>query len=237
MSGAALAAAPSMEPEATFSAWRCHLELPPHTQTRCLDSRCLHELVLEGFRHLDEPLRAPASPSPPLPVLYVAERESSRDSRGITRAGRPRTVLVQAPVVPDYQQLLMAQTISAVRILRTVHHYHRGQQISLRLVTNPTYRDGDTGQRQALIQDADCRAWLSRKMQANGVHITEADVTVGEPHALYSKTKPITVVTRYLTARGTVADPAALCHAQLTGIGRARAYGCGLLLTAPLEGS
>lgn len=48
------------------------------------------------------------------------------------------------------------------------------------------------------------------------------------------RNKPVTVVTVTFEGRLEVTDPAALRRALTQGIGRARAYGCGLLTLAPL---
>ncbi|WP_331736051.1 type I-E CRISPR-associated protein Cas6/Cse3/CasE [Streptomyces sp. NBC_00057] len=52
-----------------------------------------------------------------------------------------------------------------------------------------------------------------------------------------TRRKPVTIVTVTFDGRLEVTDPAALRHTLTQGIGKAKAYGCGLLTLAPLTGT
>ena len=105
-----------------------------------------------------------------------------------------------------------------------------------RLCANPTYSlkstDGSRGKVKAHITKEHQRAWLIKQGEKHGFHVTEGSFDVVESRWYYFKgNKPRQVSILSVTYEGVlkVTDENVFREALVSGIGRQKAYGLGLL--------
>lgn len=105
-----------------------------------------------------------------------------------------------------------------------------GDKVSLSMVVNPVRQEfvrGGRGRRRS-VPPGDTESWLTSRLP--GVEIHECVSQDLGTHGGWRQGVRITVAWRAITARATVTDPAALTDRIGTGLGHAKAYGCGLIL-------
>ncbi|MCX4481728.1 type I-E CRISPR-associated protein Cas6/Cse3/CasE [Streptomyces cellulosae] len=219
-----------------YTGWRSALVLSAAEQHACLNLHRLHQLVLAGFRNPALSTAAPAERPPS--VLYAADRGPARtDAEQRPLAGPPKAVLVQSPYQPNWQPLLDSGRLTRADTFPTTYEYTPGQQVDIRVIANPSYRETATRRRISLSSVAECGSWLRRRLAEYGVDVALHHIQVGERERMTgfkSDDHLITVICRMFQARGTVLSPDAFHQALAQGLGPAKAYGCGLLLTKPL---
>lgn len=107
-------------------------------------------------------------------------------------------------------------------------------QVTLTLIAHPTRAQqnrGVRGRHSPLPMD-EWEAWFRRKLSpavdVGPVHVQDLGPRTGRRYG-------DRVVHRWVgfAATGTVTDPVALDHLAVAGVGRGKAYGCGLLLAVP----
>ncbi|MET8824271.1 type I-E CRISPR-associated protein Cas6/Cse3/CasE, partial [Streptomyces rochei] len=184
------------------------------------------------------PCLAAAPAERPPCVLYAADRGPARtDAKQRPLAGPPRAVLVQSPDRPNWQPLLDSGRLTKADTFSEVCEYALGQQVAIRVIANPSYRDTVTRRRMSLSSVAECGSWLRRRLADHGVDVALNHIEVGERvrmTGVKGEDHPITVICRMFQARGTVQSPEAFHQALAQGLGPGKAYGCGLLITKPL---
>lgn len=127
-----------------------------------------------------------------------------------------------------------------------------GQQWAFRLAANPTRyvpaKEGGRAKRLAHVTVAQQEQWLLERAERNGFRVTssrapgvDGEVSVPELAVTRRATRAfarngavdqVTLGTAQFDGRLEVADPDLLRRALVTGIGPAKAYGCGLLTVA-----
>jgi hypothetical protein len=216
-----------------YTGWRSALFLSATEQQLCRNVNKLHQLVLAGFR---DPRLTTTVPShrPPL-VLYAAQRKAARpDTAHRLVAGLPEAVVVQSPARPNWKPLLEAGRLTHTDTFTVDYDYGLGQDVNVQVIANPCYRQTGTKRRIPLSSFDECGEWLRTRLAEHGVDIPPnlVQVTAGERiTGTKGDNTNITVICRTFRARGTVQSPAAFHQALTRGLGRAKAYGCGLLLT------
>ncbi|MFF7644081.1 type I-E CRISPR-associated protein Cas6/Cse3/CasE [Streptomyces canus] len=218
-----------------YSGWRSALVLSVAEQNECRNVHRLHQLVLAGFRHPDLDTAVPAE-RPPF-VLFAADRGPARpDTEQHQVARPPRALVVQSPDQPDWQPLLDSGRLIGVNVFPVDYEYELGQQVDIKVIANPSYRDTATRRRLALTTVAECGSWLSRRLADQGVDVAPHHIQVGTRERITGVkggNHDITVISRMFLARGTVQSPETFHQALAQGLGPSKAYGCGLLLTKP----
>ncbi|PSK89414.1 CRISPR system Cascade subunit CasE [Murinocardiopsis flavida] len=165
-------------------------------------------------------------------------------------------LLVQSGARPDWERLPSgylageAQTRPMDGVLEAIAP---GRALAFRLTANPTriVRDPDApkeerGKRVALHDPKEQLGWLARKGEQCGfvvpaggdggmaVNVSPCPPVIGYKGEGRSRNK-ITISAARYDGRLVVTDPEAFAEALRTGIGRAKAYGCGLLSLAPVR--
>lgn len=102
-----------------------------------------------------------------------------------------------------------------------------GQVHRFSLVANPTYKKS-RGKRIALITSNEQVLWLSRKAELHGFRVDEC--RLGPQRTFKQPERRIVLHTVELYGRLTVTDAARFAATLSEGIGRGKAFGCGLLL-------
>lgn len=180
------------------------------------------------------------------PRLLILSRTKPDWSHIVERAGWPATPAGE-PVIKDYQPVLDG--------VRT------GRAYEFRVDANPSLnacgpRNGPKTRRRPTLNEREDRAWLLRVADKNGFEIP---LTTPEPSILgldqnveqtYAFTaehmqntsfyqddgkrgKRVTIVRAAFRGVLLVTDPHLFRQALMGGIGRAKAYGCGLLTLSP----
>lgn len=117
----------------------------------------------------------------------------------------------------------------------------KGQHWRFGLVANPvSSKAGERGTRGRLVAHVTAEqqlAWLSQRGPAAGFRLLDDAAVVGRERLAFSRNKErgtsrVTVSTARFAGTLEVTDPDALRTTLNQGIGRARAYGCGLLTLA-----
>lgn len=110
-----------------------------------------------------------------------------------------------------------------------------GSRWGFRLTAAPSVRRLD-GTIHAITDLGERLAWLRRKLATAGATTDTAAITGSHATRFrHGDARHITLGTVDYTGTLTVTDPDALRHAMTHGIGRAKAYGHGLLMLAPLH--
>jgi CRISPR system Cascade subunit CasE len=121
-----------------------------------------------------------------------------------------------------------------------------GDEWGFRLRANPIFHratgPGKRGQRLGHVTVGHQTEWLRRQTERHGFEVVkgvedESDVAVTHREILkfHRQDRLVTVATAVFQGRLRITDPDAFRSALTTGIGPAKAYGCGLLTIAPVR--
>ncbi len=202
------------------------------TQRELSNPYTVHQLVMRGFP--DEVEREKAQ---------VLHRLELRDEAVV--------LIVQSDIEPDWStvdanRLAPADPYDlapnpAVKALNLT--LRAGQVLSFRLRANPSVKKrrfdeqgkGLNSNRVPLLREEKQLEWLQKRAEAGGFRILHAVVTQSQKQKARKKEEkhPITLYTVQFDGRLQVTQPDELLKAVKTGIGPARAFGCGLLSLAP----
>ena len=151
-------------------------------------------------------------------------------------------LLLVSPEKPNFarfsEQFCSSDTKEQIKDYRTVlAQIQAGQSFRFRLRGNPVHsiqrEKGKRGKILAHVTPEHQRGWLMKKAPANGFELTECEFDVVETRLLRfrrtQKERPVEINTAVFEGMLKVIDTGAFIQALTLGIGRARAYGCGLL--------
>ncbi|WUH90306.1 type I-E CRISPR-associated protein Cas6/Cse3/CasE [Streptomyces sp. NBC_00433] len=230
-------AQPATDGPVGLQVWRSALTLPAEQQHLCLDVQELHRLVMRGFR---DPRTVTATRTPrPAGILFAARRSTplrDPDTRRLS-AGAPEAILVQSPQPPDWSHLLKTGALTAATVNPVREHYNTGDTIEGRTFANPVAHDRRTGRNLSRRTAQECGDWLRGKLHQQGLDLSPQHIAMSEGHSVTGMhgSDPVKFIFREMFVTGTVTDVHKF-HALLAGgFGRAKAYGCGLLLTRPVN--
>jgi CRISPR system Cascade subunit CasE len=169
-------------------------------------------------------------------VLYLASPEEPDLTHLVEQAGWPARGLTEGWDTRPYDKLLDA--------------LEAGQRWAFRLTANPVHyaRSKPDGPKRWVPHTTveHQRRWLLDRSERSGFTIAaQAD---GTPNLVvrdrswlqFAKAdapRNVTLTTATFEGVLAIADPEALRHTMVHGIGKAKAYGCGMLTLAPLTGS
>ncbi|MFF4991541.1 type I-E CRISPR-associated protein Cas6/Cse3/CasE [Streptosporangium saharense] len=233
----------------------CHsvLELDarhPFTSRALLDAQDMHRLVMSGFHGWVEDGAKDARAQ--LQVLHTANADLKQGTL---------TVVVQSRVQPDWSRIPSAALQAKPDIIIVEQEIKAGQRYRFRSVVNPARMSGrhlrpgsSSTENRQLKRLADttpehARRWFAERLQPPG----EPAVNDRGVRRIGAFGDPVTLATRILPKivkasakpglrigraeiRGelTVTAPDVFVDVLTTGLGHARAYGCGLILIKPL---
>ncbi|MEV7004888.1 type I-E CRISPR-associated protein Cas6/Cse3/CasE [Streptosporangium sp. NPDC051022] len=239
---------------AVFLACHSILELDarhPFTARALLDAQAMHRLVMSGFHGWVEDGADDARAQ--LQVLHTANADLKQGTL---------TVVVQSRVQPDWTRIPSAALKGAPGVILVEEKIETGRRYRFRAVVNPA-RMSDRHLRPSEIPPegrshmkrlADttpdhARRWFAERLQPPG----EPPVGDRGVRRIGAFGDPATLVTRVLPKiagasgkpklrigraeiRGelTVTSPDVFADVLTTGLGHARAYGCGLILIKPV---
>lgn len=233
---AVAAAQPLTDGPDSVQVWRSALTLSLDQQHLCMDVQELHRMVMRGFR---EPhTHAMPSNSRPSGILFAARRSAPLRDPGTRHliAGAPQEVLVQSPRQPVWNHLVQVGALTAARVVHVQQHFDAGDAVECRTFANPVVHDRRTGRILSRRTTEECGEWLRRQLNRHGLEVDPQHIAMGEGQRLTGMhgDDPVKVIVRELFMTGIITDTCKF-HALLArGFGRAKAYGCGLLLARPV---
>jgi CRISPR system Cascade subunit CasE len=198
------------------------------------DSQAMHAAVRASFSQPDEERGR---------VLWRVDRDSHQTWLYVVSGPKPDFVhIVEQAGWPTTQEGWAVRAYEPLLSSLAV-----GQQWAFRLTANPTHAvrgsQGRVSKRYAHVTVEQQRTWLLQRATELGFEVPESD---GVPdlvvHNRYVErfrrraegSRPVTVSKATFDGQLRVVDPVALRNALVNGVGRAKAYGCGLLTLAPL---
>lgn len=194
------------------------LELTPHTRQAKRDLALPYEL------HRTLTRAAATSPDQrPDRILFRVEPPPHGDARA--------RILVQTADPPDWSKLPCGYEVTGPA--KTVDlKISQGAKLQFRLRANPVKRDPESHRRMALREE-EYPDWLSRKMRAAGARLVAFRTRHQQRQHVHKPGWP-TIIHDTVLFEGVleVTDPERLAEAVATGIGPAKAFGCGLLSLA-----
>ncbi len=173
----------------------------------------LHRSLLRAF-----PARLPAAER----VLYRVEQ---------TRRQPYALILVQSQTLPAWDQAERLNTPGYLVKLPALRQFEprieSGLRLRFRLQANPTFKRA--GKRYAIYGDEALMRWLQRKGAAHGFAVEPLDVRSAKLGKLHGKGRQQTWHVVQFDGWLQVQQPEAFSAALRSGIGSAKAFGCGLL--------
>ena len=149
-----------------------------------------------------------------------------------------RMMYVQSAVKPNFQQNaeIFAEPPKTIDIDNVKSLVKTGSQIRFQCTCNPTKKTKDEGKRVFLTNEQERADWFSRTLRKVGAEVIvqnqspeikifglKTDKDSGKEHRIHAKAVTYTGALRVL-------DSEKLWDAFCNGIGREKAYGCGLLM-------
>ncbi|MFJ3841868.1 type I-E CRISPR-associated protein Cas6/Cse3/CasE [Streptomyces sp. NPDC090054] len=212
----------------------------PRSALVLADAHELHRLVMSMFRHwvTDGEPNARAL----LGVLHTSAVDLKQ---------RTLTLIVQSQVPPDTAALPQPMLVSAAQSRIVSLTIKTGQQYLFRTTVTPAVYGNHHGRRTrdrpTDTSPTAALTWFTQRLQPNPAVDYDRHPLIGadaHPDNLKARRLPalaghkpgqhISVARSEIQGRLTVTDPAAFARTLTQGLGRQRAYGCGLLLVQPL---
>lgn len=206
------------------------------------DVVALHKLVMSGYFH--ELNGGHDDARAQLNTLFLGQRPAPSRKTYPPLAGSPKKLLVQSSVVGDWSQTRPKLGVSASEPIAVDLSVEAGEQVEVQTLVNPVRsgppqmrEDGSLvrGKKKVLTQPNAVAAWFRDTVGARGLAVEPHTVSVGDVERLAGArvkngtSSPIRVDVRLVRATGVVTDPDAFAQMLVSGIGRGRSYGAGLI--------
>lgn len=195
------------------------------------------------------------------PVLEGSTTDGGRVLWRVDRNAEKVVLWVASPNTPSFEHLQeqagwsQQQTWETRDYTTLTSGLMKGQHYGFRLVANPVYIETTNGvkKRKAYQQAEQQLQWLLERQQAMGVHfltqeagfgkqedsdeevvgaVVDTRVTGSEKLVFNRQGRKVTVVKAEYQGLLEVEDPDLLAKVLVSGIGKAKGYGCGLLTLA-----
>ena len=197
------------------------------------------------------------------PTLLPNDTDGPRVLWRIDRTSRAEVFLyIVSPTKPDLTHLVeqagwpTQPTWESYDYTPFLSRLAKGDVWAFRLTANPVHsirrKAGEPTKLTAHLTQRYQKKWLLQRQDAAGFRVVEKPaekrrLPEGDEHELIvhnrrdwnfskgaRKGRPVSLVTVTFDGRLEVTDPDALRRALISGIGRAKAYGCGLMTLAPV---
>lgn len=155
--------------------------------------------------------------------------------KGAVAQGRRLLILSDRPPQPPQYGWLRTRPVPEQFLAAS--HYR------FTVCLNPTQRDKQTGKLRPVQGREAIHAWFCRRAPQWGFHVEPRQIAVprvqvqhfsGKAHSAKAAPSPITLQQAVIAGRLSVTDPTRFAASFQRGLGRGRAFGCGLLELAPL---
>lgn len=238
-----------MSDVSAVTVYRTSLEFDPyHEATRGLlvDVHKAHRLTMSGFGYAmaqnDFFTGYKATGSHPdhrvsQNILWAVNYSQAPNHPLMPAPPPPRVrMILQADIPPNFDDERCAQWLPALVTEPRTRPYTptetEGATIEYQISIEPRTNIRVNGVRKTKVaqHEDDIGNWWTRKAQAAGLALNNAPI-IDNPGVSTSATKNLIIRYFRLTGKATVTDPELYAQAVRQGIGPAKAYGCGLLLT------
>jgi CRISPR system Cascade subunit CasE len=202
---------------------------PDHPATRNLtgDAHTAHQMVMSGFAHLlpEHDLFTGADGHHPdhranLNILQATQARPNGDIQLLIQSDQPGTW--------DQQDWTTALTTTPRTTSPTIA---TTGTIRYQLTCNPTWRSRKTRKTLAYRRPEGILEWWAKRASKIGLTLNDPGRVLRTDTLHSPRKKGLRIDTATLVGVAEVADPVALGEAITGGVGRAKAYGCGLLIT------
>ncbi|BEH01378.1 type I-E CRISPR-associated protein Cas6/Cse3/CasE [Brooklawnia propionicigenes] len=174
-------------------------------------------------------------------VLWRVDQDANRIMLYMVSPWSPHAEELQSQI--GWSEGAAVQTADYEPFLKKLHP---GQTYAFRLTANPTHvvtEENGAKRRFGHVTEAQQRQWLLDRCEANGFRIRTSDGRGDEPitelvtrdrtiKTFRRKGRPVTITVASFSGALEIMDADLLRSALTNGIGRAKAYGCGLLTLA-----
>ena len=178
----------------------------------------------------------------------VANDAANRLLWRVDKLGHSLYLLVVSPQKPDFSHFIeqLGWPASEQKWETAIYdpflsRLNAGQQWKFRLRANPTYCKKDTenpnarGKTTPCLRIDDQKSWLESKLPKHGAILNGFELTSREVNQFTRGGESVTLNIATFEGVLTITDPDLLRKALIEGIGRAKAYGCGLLTLIPVQ--
>lgn len=235
-----------MSTAAAPTVYRSFLEFDPyHEATRGLlvDAHKAHRLTMSPFAYALEKNDFYTGARTGHPdhrasynILWAVNH--SRPVHPTMLAAAPARVrlILQSDIAPDFDYWRCQDWTDALLHRPSISEHTpaitEGRTIEYQIVIHPRRNITVKGIRKTVVaaHENDIHQWWLRKATAAGLNLI-ANPDIDRPATLTSQAKNLSIRHFRLTGKATITDPARYAAAAREGIGPAKAYGCGLLLT------
>lgn len=202
-----------------------------HVIADLTDVRRLHQRIMSLF-----PDGHGTTPRASMGVLYRVEHDNTGGLR----------ILIQSHLAPNGERLPdgygeLASPIILKGLLGTLNH---GTQVTYRITANPTKRafGNDPNNPRGRLKKGDlvslagekAEEWWTRRAEAAGLRLHSTTARpLPDLVSRSDRKQPLTIRSVQFDGTATITNPKAVREAVIDGIGRGRAYGCGLLSMLP----
>lgn len=169
-------------------------------------------------------------------ILWALNYTRPTHSTLINAAPPMIRMIIQSDIPPDFDYWRCDQWTPALLHKPTIREHTpaatEGRTIEYQIVINPRRNITVSGIRKTIVarHDNDIHQWWNGKAAAAGL-TPIAPPTIDQPGTLTSHAKPLNINHFRLTGKATITNPTLYTQADHHGIGPAKAYGCGLILT------
>lgn len=231
---------------APSTVYRSFLEFDPHHQaTRGLlvDAHKAHRLTMSPYAYALEKNDFYTGARTGHPdhrashnILWaVNHSQAAHPTLLVSTPPRVRMIL-QSDIPPDFDYWRCQDWTPALLHPPSISEYTptipEGRTIEYQIVIHPRRNVTIKGIRKTIVasHNDDINHWWQRKAAAAGLTLPNSP-DIDRPATLTSQAKNLSIKHFRLTGKATITDSGRYAQAARQGIGPARAYGCGLLLT------
>ncbi|MCT7372661.1 type I-E CRISPR-associated protein Cas6/Cse3/CasE [Mycolicibacterium llatzerense] len=169
-------------------------------------------------------------------ILWAVSRtQATHPTMLVSTPPRVRMIL-QSDIAPDFDYWRCQDWTDALLHAPSISEHTpviaEGRTIEYQIVIHPRRNTSVNGIRKTVVaaHDNDVHDWWLRKATAAGLALV-ANPDIDRPGTLTSQAKNLSIKHFRLTGKASITNPELYAAAARQGIGAAKAYGCGLLLT------
>lgn len=235
-----------MTPAPAATVYRSFLEFDPdHEATRgvLVDAQKAHRLTMSPFAYALESKDFYTGAVTGHPdhratynILWAVNYTQVTHPTLLTALPPRVRMMIQSDIPPDFDYWRCNEwTPALIDAPNTREHTPNTREHSIieyQIIINPRRNTTINGIRKTVVatHEHDIHEWWTRKATAAGLAL-HSRPTIDHPGELTSRSKKLSIKHFRLTGKATITDPARYATAAQQGIGPAKAYGCGLLLT------